>query len=376
MNTYFDNATTSYPKPDAMRQALAHFYDVPVGSYGRSRDRETLRVTSEVEELRDALADLIGVSEPAHICFADNATTGINTILRGSLQAGCSVLVSPMEHNAVMRPLQCLADTIGLKIALMPSMPDGRVDTDRLVDTIPTDTALAVVNLESNVNGLVQPIEEIARLLTQECGIPILADATQYLGTSRLKADELGLAYVAFTGHKGLLGPSGTGGFYIRDPRSVHPLTTGGNGLHSANWTVGVEMPERFMAGTVNVLGLTALLASVRQLPPFRIGRDAWKQCMQQMQRFPGLRVYGAADPIEQGYLCSLTHDRLTPARIGDALYEAFDIVTRTGIHCAPLAHRSIGTFASGTVRLSLSPYHEEADLEYLLNALSHVLRS
>jgi len=135
-------------------------------------------------------------------------------------------------------------------------------------------------------------------------------------------------------------------------------------------------MPERFMAGTVNVLGLTALLASVRQLPPFRIGRDAWKQCMQQMQRFPGLRVYGAADPIEQGYLCSLTHDRLTPARIGDALYEAFDIVTRTGIHCAPLAHRSIGTFATGTVRLSLSPYHEEADLEYLLNALSHVLRS
>ena len=211
MNTYFDNATTSYPKPDAMRQALAHFYDVPVGSYGRSRDRETLRVTSEVEELRDALADLIGVSEPAHICFADNATTGINTILRGSLQAGCSVLVSPMEHNAVMRPLQCLADTIGLKIALMPSMPDGRVDTDRLVGAIPTDTALAVVNLESNVNGLVQPIEEIARLLTQERGIPILADATQYLGTSRLKADELGLAYVAFTGHKGLLGPSGQG---------------------------------------------------------------------------------------------------------------------------------------------------------------------
>ena len=376
MNTYFDNATTSYPKPDAMRQVLAHFYDVPVGSYGRSRDSETLRVTSEVEELRDALADLIGVSEPAHICFADNATTGINTILRGSLQAGCSALVSPMEHNAVMRPLQCLADTIGIKIAFMPSMPDGRVDTDRLVDAIPTDTALALVNLESNINGLVQPIEEIARLLTQERGIPILADATQYLGASRLQADELGLAYVAFTGHKGLLGPTGTGGFYIRDPQSVRPLTTGGNGLHSADWTVREEMPERFMAGTVNVLGLTALLASVRQLPPFRIGRDAWRQCMQQMERVPGLRVYGAANPIEQGYLCSLTHDRLTPARIGDALYEDFGIVTRTGIHCAPLAHRSISTFVTGTVRLSLSPYHEEADLEYLLNALSHVLRS
>lgn len=374
MNTYYDNATTSYPKPSAMREALAHFYDEPVGSYGRSHDRATLRVVAEIEELRDVVASLLGVAEPSHICFCDNATTGLNAILRGVLQEGDTVLVSPMEHNAVMRPLHFLSETRGVRVEVMPALPDGRVDTQRLAAAIPTACALAVVNLQSNVNGIIQPIAEISRILKQR-GVRILADATQCLGSMRLQTDAWSIDYLAFTGHKGLLGPSGTGGFYMRRPLDVSPLTLGGNGLHSSLLSMGTEMPERFMAGTANVLGLTALLAAVRHLPSYRLSHDEWQDYLLRMRELSGLRVYSSSDGTAQGFLCSLTHERLSPAELSDALYHGHGIITRAGLHCAPLAHETIGTAATGTTRISLSPYHTAKDLDHLLDALRDVVR-
>lgn len=379
LNRYFDNATTSYPKPEEMKRVLAHFYDVPVGSYGRSADEATLSITLKVEELRDRLAAWLDVSEASHILFCENATFGLNAILKGYKplrKPGSIVWISPMEHNAVMRPLTALCAGNGISYRIMPHLPDGTIDTARLAEEWPgSQTALACINLESNVNGMMQPIESIANEL-HRLGVPILCDATQLPGTERIEADRLGIDFVAFTGHKGLLGPSGTGGYFIRHPESVEPLTAGGNGVHSESMDITVEMPDRFMAGTPNMLGLVALAESVAHLPAYGITQEQWCDALDEMAEMEGLTVWRSADRKRQGYVCSLTHETLLPSETGDLLLHRHGLITRTGLHCAPLAHRTLGTDKTGTVRISLSPYHTSQDLQLLLTGLRDVLHS
>lgn len=377
-NGYFDNATTSYPKPAAMLRALAHFYDQPIGSYGRGVADATLAMTMKIETLRDLVAEWLGVSVPEHVVFAENATFALNTLLRGYQplhQQGGVVWISPMEHNALMRPLNelCASDQ-RIKYQVMPHKPDGIIDVSQLAASYPgPDTRLACINIESNVNGVIQPMAEIAQVLNR-LRVPILCDATQCVGSQPLQVDDWGVEMVAFTGHKGLLGPTGTGGFYMRCPDQVVPLTTGGNGTHSEMMTMVQEMPDRFMAGTPNALGLCALYEAMADMPRYAISQADWNRWLDEIAQLPGITLLRAHDPMQQGYLCSLRHCRLSPAEMADQLYSQYGIHTRVGLHCAPLAHQTLGTMAGGTLRLSLSPYHTEADLNQLAQALREVV--
>lgn len=376
---YFDNATTSYPKPAALQQALATFYDQPIGSYGRSIDATTLEATMRVEQLRDALASWLGVADADKVVLCEHATFGLNTILQGYAplrQPNAWVWVSPMEHNAVMRPLAALSSRYGLRYEVMPHLPDGQIDVEGLSTTLPhaTPPALAIINLESNVNGVIQPIAATAAALRQ-WDIPILCDATQCVGSIPLHIDEWGVDFVAFTGHKGLLGPSGTGGYYMRRPQDIEPLTLGGNGVHSERFLISDEMPDRFLAGTPNLLGLTAWAAAMEQIPPYAIDPQSWWEVLQQWAAIPSVKLYHAATPTHQGYLFSLTHDRLMPSELATRLYHHAGIVVRSGLHCAPLAHKTLGTLEQGgTLRISLSPYHTMEDWDYLTESFCHIL--
>lgn len=374
---YFDHATTSYPKPLALSEALAHFYDEPIGSYARSGDRVSLSAAIQVEDLRSNLSERLGINAADHVCFTDNATTGINTILRGiDWQEGDKIYVSPLEHNAVWRPLVLLSQRYKFDITIMPHHSDGSIDLERFAKNIPPSCRLALLNLESNVNGLVQPYEAICQVL-KERGIAIMVDTAQYLtvGTS-LEVDSLGIDYLAFTGHKGLLGPTGTGGFYVREPETVMPLTLGGTGIRSEDLEPSSTMPDRYMAGTINTIGLVGLQAAMADSPKsYAVKQADFLRFLDELGAISDIHLLRAIKPEQQGYVASFTHNKFAAGVIADRMREVHGISMRYGLQCAPMAHCTLGTLSSGVVRFSIGPYHTTEDLHFFLQSLHDVLR-
>lgn len=372
---YLDSASTSYPKVSSVHDLLTHFFDVPVGSYGRSADENTLSYIMEVEDLRDQLAHLIGaVGEDAgsHIIFTKNATESINTVLRGLPNLRRErVLISPMEHNAVTRPLHHLS---GEMYTIMPADKSGRVDVEQTEQMLRRGTArydLMVINGMSNVNGVIPPIAELCNLIhsyAPHCRI--LIDAAQLLPYHSVKVDEWGIDYVALTGHKGFHGLQGTGALYIRDPHSLSPLIRGGNGTRSEEQDDLYILPDRYESGTLPLLGLVAWHRALSTLPPtYHITTSDFDAILCQLSTLPSLHLYRG-----EGMLFSLTSDVISVAEIHSRLLHRYNIITRAGVHCAPLAHRTLQTLSTGTVRISLSPYTTVADMEHLIGALHSIV--
>ena len=263
-NRYFDNAATSFPKPAAVGEAVLRYLNEVGGPYGRSSYPRALEVSRTIEALRDRLAASFGLARAETLVFMPNATTAINTVLHGLLRGGGRVLTSPLEHNAVMRPLAALAARSGVTFGVLPAHPDGKVDVARLAEALTPDVSLVVVNHQSNVNGLIQPLPEIREALG---AVPLLVDASQSAGSIPIRFDAWRLDYLAFTGHKGLLGPTVTSGLCLRDPAALEPLIQGGTGSTSASYDMPDFAPDRFEAGTGNLAGLFGLLAALDHRP-------------------------------------------------------------------------------------------------------------
>lgn len=373
---YLDNASTSYPKPTAVKEALSSFYDSPVGSYGRSGDARTLKVSFEIEQLRDALAASIGSSLAGeHLVFTQNATQAINMVLRGADWRQDEVLVSPMEHNAVTRPLSALS---GSPYRVMPAMPDGKIDLEVLEKTLKEkcygSVRLVIINGMSNVNGLIQPLEPLTSLVHRYLpSAKILLDAAQALPFVKIEADRWGLDYVAITGHKGLLGPSGTGALFVREAESLRPLIRGGNGFRSRQQSDSLLLPDRFEAGTLNLLGLYAWRQALKVSHAYRMESSDWLTFLDALRKEPYLKLYTASDTADQGPLFSMQSQRFSTNELGDMLREPYAIACRSGLHCAPLAHETLGTIETGTVRVSISPFSTGDDLAELLQALRKI---
>jgi len=370
LNTYFDNAATSYPKPEVVSDAIAHYLQDVGGPYGRSSHGPALTVSRTVEHARDAVAKLLGTIVSDHVIFLPNATAGLNLVLRGLLRREDRVFVSALEHNAVMRTLHALRQERNVTWDTLPSHADGQVDLDALEDVLAARPALVVLNHQSNVNGVVQPLAEICRRLN---GIRIVVDASQSLGNLPVEADAWNLAAVAWTGHKGLLGPTGIGGLFIRNPESVPPLMYGGTGSRSKSFDMPEILPDRFEAGTVNIAGIFGLLAAIENVPDPLHTSDDWLDFVSNLRELPGFRVWASENPILQGKVVSLRHADMSTSEMGDRLWRSHKIAVRVGLHCAPMAHESLGTFPDGTVRFSASPYHSPADFRHVLASLKDI---
>lgn len=369
MNLYFDNASTSFPKPPEVAEGIARYLSHGGGTYGRAAYGRIVEATGMVERCRDAVARLMGVGDASKIAFTSGATAAINTVLQGfGLPRGARVLVSPLEHNAVMRPLAAM----GVKAVALPAFADGRIDTVRLQDIDIKDIPLVVINHQSNVNGVVQPLAEICGWAHSR-GIRVLADCSQSLPCSTLAADLWGLDYAVFTGHKGLLGPTGTGGFYAREPLSLEPLVYGGTGSRSESFEMPEAWPDRFEAGTPNMAGIAGLLAALENRPGTGHSRTDFLDLLSAVAGLPGFRVFGALSAEYQGELFSVAHERLGTAKLADSLWSSYGIEVRAGLHCAPAAHRFLGSFPGGTVRFAVGPYHKAQDFEALLRALTDI---
>lgn len=375
MNTYFDNASTSFPKPREVAERISNYLNQEGGTYGRASYERIVRATTQVEACRDALAELLNVNRPETVIFTSGATSAVNALLKGfDLPPGSVIWVSPMEHNAVMRVLQYLKETLEIEVHVLPSLSDGTVNLRKLRKMEMKGNEIVIINHQSNVNGVIQPVKEIAGICNQEY-IPTVIDVSQSLGFVPVRVDGWRVNAVFFSGHKGLLGPTGTGGFCCRFPEGLDPYDQGGTGSNSDSYDMPEALPDRYEAGTPNIVGIVGLLAAIEEKPAPAHTKDDLLQLMDGLSRIHGIRLYRALDSERQGEVFSFVSEEMNPSVLAGLLYERHRIEVRSGLHCAPLAHRTLGTFPEGTVRVSPSPYHTPADFEYLIKAVADVSR-
>jgi cysteine desulfurase family protein len=362
---------------------MADFCEHAGGSPGRSGHRLSLAAARIVYDARESLAGLFHVSDPLRIIFTANATHAINLVLRGLLHAGDCVVTTGMEHNAVMRPLRALEDC-GLRLTVIPCAADGSLDLAQAAAAITPGTRLVVINHASNVVGTILPVAEIARLAHQ-AGAWLLLDAAQTAGVIPIDIAAMGIDLLAFTGHKGLQGPPGTGGLIIHDTVDtslIEPLVRGGTGSHSEYETQPEACPDKFESGTLNGVGIAGLGAGVRWVLDRGVEAirayelELTRVLMAGLSAIPNVTVYGAADVTQRTATVSFTIRTRTVSEIGLRLDDEFDVLCRVGLHCAPAAHRSLGTFPEGTVRFAAGAGTTLDDIQTAVAAVRHLMRS
>ena len=318
---------------------------------GRSGYQASVDSARLLFDVRSRLAALLGVADAARVVFTRGATEGINLVLKGFLRPGDRVAVSPLEHNAVMRPLRRLARERGVAVDVLPADPLGRIDLDAAAK-LDGRHRLATVAHGSNVNGVVQDIRGLARAMP---ATPLLVDAAQTAGVVPLDAAADGCAFLACSGHQGLRGPTGVGALYLSPNHEVAPLIEGGTGSQSEQIEQPTFAPDRYEAGTLNVHGIAGLRGGLAHLEAHGLlgghKRQLVLRLIDGLRGVPGIRILAPADG--SALLLSFTLDGLPPDRIALALERGHGILCRPGLHCAPTAHRHLGTLPQGTVRLA-----------------------
>ena len=364
---YLDNAATSYPKPAAVLDAMRSYLDAG-GNPGRSGHRLARAAEEMVWDARLVLAGLLGVEEPERVVFTGNATMALNIAIKGLVQSGDRVLTSSFEHNSVMRPLYALEDS-GVVTTVIPPGTDCAVDLDRLESELRANRVrLVVMSHASNVTGACVPLAQVHELTTRY-GALLVVDAAQTAGHTAVRGDDAEV--VVFAGHKGLHGPQGTGGMYVSERVTIRPLLHGGTGgrsevPHQPRW-----LPYALESGTPNGVGIAGLAAGVRHvsaegLDAVRIREaDLRRALVAAVARIPGVQLHEWPSPVPPMPVVSVTFDRLSATDAAALLDERHGIMVRGGLHCAPMAHRTLGTAArGGTVRLAPSHCTTPSEIE------------
>lgn len=372
---YLDNAATSWPKPDAVCGAMVDCIKNCGANPGRSGHRMAMQASEKVYECRENLARLFRIGDPLRIAFTANATEAINLAVKGMLAAGDHVIITSMEHNAVVRPLKKL-ESRGVELSVVRADSNGRVDLKDIENNIKPNTKLLLVTHASNVTGTVNDVQSIGRL-AQDHKIIFMVDAAQTAGKYPVDVELMNVDLLAFPGHKGLLGPQGTGGLYIREGLVLDTLKEGGTGSVSESLAQPDFLPDRFESGTLNTPGIVGLNEGVKYILKTGIDniRMHEKQLEQQMMKglgqIAGVRAYGSNNP-ELGVI-SITIDGRDCNEVCNELDEKYGIAARGGLHCAYLAHETIGTQNTGTIRFSIGPYNTTRDIDQALIAVKTI---
>jgi cysteine desulfurase family protein len=372
--TYLDNAATSWPKPPAVPAAMRGMIEHAGGNPGRSGHRLAMKAGETVYACRENLASLFGVSDPLRICFTSNATESLNLAIKGSLEPGDHVVFSAMEHNSVWRPLREL-ERCGVRISMVPAGANGIVHCDSIVSQLRRDTRLIVLIHASNVNGALNPVEEVGRI-ARDRNVRFLVDAAQTAGMVPIDVEAMKIDLLAFPGHKGLLGPQGTGGLYVHDSIRLQPLKHGGTGSDSDSPVQPEFAPDRYESGTLNTPGIAGLNEGVKYLLRHGVAevqrreRALTERLLAGLAEIQHIHVYGPANAGERTGVISFNIEGRDPVVAADELDRTFDIACRAGLHCAWLAHRTQGTDQTGTVRFSLGALSTEQDVDAGLAAV------
>jgi len=368
---YLDNASTVFPKPAPVLQAMVDFAASAGVTPGRSAFDLAAVAESMVDGCRQAICDLFDGPRPERVVFTHNATDALNLVIFGLLGRGGHVVSTRLEHNSVLRPIAHCVDDVGARATLVPFDGCGYVDPDDVKHAIASDTRLVVINHASNVLGTVQPIGAIGAIC-RAAGVLLCVDASQSAGLVPIDMQAMHLDIVAFTGHKSLLGPTGTGGLCVGDGVEIPLTRAGGTGAASAARRHLEEYPYRLEYGTPNAMGIAGLrrglafLGEQGGVAAMAARETALAQWLSQaIAGTPGVTTYGASVSVDQRTpVVAFNIDGMDPAEAGTRLDVDFDVACRTGLHCAPLVHESLGTAPAGAIRFSVGPFTTRADVE------------
>ncbi|MEJ7761401.1 MAG: aminotransferase class V-fold PLP-dependent enzyme [Thermomicrobiales bacterium] len=376
---YLDNAATSWPKPPSVGETLAAFLAVAGANPGRGSHRMAREAALAIAETRSRLAVMLGAADPDRVIFTGSATEAINLAILGMSRPGDRIVSTGMGHNAVRRPLAVVAGR-GVEVVTLTLGPDVDIDEDRLASAM-RGACLVVMTHASNVNGAIQPVSRVARL-AHAAGALLLLDASQTAGAIPFDMEMLGADLVAVPGHKGLMGPPGTGALVIGhrvDPARLDPLLTGGTGFRSEDDAPPAELPYRYEAGTLNTVGIAALGAGLAYLEDRGVASIAAHEAglttrlVAGLAAIPGVTVLAAGDPARQAAVVSFVARGWSPQEVAMVLDQSFDIACRAGLHCAPEACRALGVFPAGTVRFSPGPFSTAEEIDTAIAAVATI---
>jgi cysteine desulfurase family protein len=375
---YLDNPATSWPKPPQVKESMNRFMEEVGANPGRSGHFLSIKAARIVYETREALSVLFHVEDSSRIIFTLNATESINLALKGLLKPQDHVITSRMEHNSVMRPLRDL-EKKGIELSVIPCFEDGTLDPREVEKRIQSTTRMIVLNHASNVTGTILPIREAGRIARAH-NLLFLVDAAQTAGAYPIDVERDGIDLLAFTGHKSLYGPQGTGGLVIGErvkEKEMVPLKQGGTGSRSEFEEQPDFLPDQFESGTPNGVGIAGLLAGVQFVLEKGVDRIRQKESHLMHQLIGGLeeistlKIYGPENTEDRIATFSFNLTGISPSDVAFRLEKEFGILCRSGLHCAPSAHHTIGTFPEGTIRFGLSVFNREADIETTIQAVS-----
>lgn len=380
---YLDNAATSWPKPPEVLKAMVDVLQHAGGNPGRSGHRLSIEAARIIYDAREDIARFFNIRDPLRVIFTSNATHAINIVLQGLLKPGDRVVTSSIEHNAVMRSLRHL-EKRGLSLHTVPCAPDGSLDINSIATAIDLGTRLVVLVHASNVVGTMLPICEVARL-AHRAGALLLVDAAQTAGAVPIDLKAGGIDFLTFTGHKGLQGPPGIGGLVIGDHvdiSQIEPLMRGGTGGQSELELQPESLPDRFESGTPNIVGVAGLHAGIRWLMDRGVHTirehemELTRTIINGLSSIPNIKLYGTGDLEQRTAIVSFTATSKQVSEIGLRLDDDYGILVRVGLHCAPAAHRTIGTFPTGTVRLAPGVFTTMDDVNRTIWAIEQVIAS
>lgn len=379
---YLDNASTTFPKAPNVASAMADYItnrgiNINRGSYALAYDVEDIIYTT-----RQRLHTLFNGHDPAHVIFTQNVTMSLNMVIKGLLKAGDHVLVSSMEHNAVMRPLTQLLDK-GIAFDTIPCDSTGSIQIESIEPLIRPNTVALIINHASNVCGTIQPLESIGPICKTH-NLQFIVDAAQTAGVIPIDVKACHIDALCFTGHKGLLGPQGIGGIILTKEmaQTLTPLIAGGTGSFSHLETMPTHMPDAFESGTLNlpgIIGLNEGLDYIESQGMENIHNHELvltQSFLEGLQSIDRINIVGKQNIQDRTAVVSITIDGMDPANIAYELESTYHIMTRVGLHCAPRAHQTLGTYPEGTVRFSFGYANTHKDVESALSALHRIVKN
>ncbi len=376
---YLDNAATSFPKPEAVYQALDRFARSSLANPGRAGHKMALAAEHALDDARHRLNRFFNGKSPERFAFALNGTDALNMAIKGVLADGDHVVTTDLEHNSVSRPLVALAEAGRISLTRVPADASGTVDPDAVKAALTPRTRLVAVTHASNVLGTVQPVAEIGRACREAESVLFLVDAAQTAGVVPIDVQAMHIDLLAFPGHKSLLGPTGTGALYAGPRARLRPWREGGTGGDSSTPVQPADYPYFLEGGTPNVLGVAGLVAGldfVEDRTPDAICEHEVALCdrlRDRLEEVGGFEFFGHRDPARRVGTVSFRSAAIPAPELGGILDQAFDVAVRPGLHCSPYVHKALGTFPEGLVRVSPGPFNTTDDIDQLVAALKEI---
>ncbi len=377
---YFDNGATSFPKPEQVYERTMEAMKDYGANPGRSGHRLALKTSRGIYKTRNSIAKLFNIDNPMNLIFTFNCTESLNLGIKGILKKGDHVITTSMEHNSVLRPINKLKDR-GEEATIVRAGIDGNIDPKNVLKATRENTKLIVMTHVSNLTGTIMPIEEVGKI-AQDHGIIFMVDGAQSAGVYDIDVERMKIDLLAFPGHKGLLGPQGTGGLYISEDLDLEGVFQGGTGSDSESLAQPNMRPDKYESGTLNgpgIIGLGAGLDYIQTRGIVNIRRheeELTRYFIEECKKIEAIKLYGPLDIERQAAVVALNVGNLDSSEISYILDERYNIAVRGGLHCAPLAHETIGSLDQGAVRFSFGIFNSLEEVEKGIKALREIIKS